>query len=613
MPAKSVAQRKFMGMVRATQKGEMKDPSPELKRAAKDMGAKAVNKFAKTKEKNLPQKIGEEKKPKNCGCGKDPCITYGPKKNAHKMPDGTIMPGKTHKEAYAVQAMTVVPGGADHSNTRQGSISKKKKKEDIKEFVGTAAAGTAGALTAKKGNRVRKAVGSGAGYAVGSTVGRKIGGAVGQAVGSGTVPLVGGAIGKQVGKAIGHGVGGAAGAIAGGKLASKKKKKEEPKNEEVILERQKDSDGQRLSQERGRSNYGKASIRNVRHTGEGGNAADPAERLVAMDKRHKAHKEKRGVKTKGVKEEMQLEKFSAVTKKRINKMAADKKVGKGERIGSVVGGIGGALALGALDGPLPVGDVVGGVVGSKIGGKIGKKFDKKKVQKEELKMTKKEYAKIHRDFKSDDPKKPRTTKYVPGKGTVSMPVKFVDEAAYTGPDKNDRAVIKKMDNRKFAAKLADYEKNMDPKKRQALKDKAIKGMKFVHEEGAPTMSTGSNASAAGFSSDADENGPTAGMDQPLGGTAKLKGKGPKLTKKKAKCKKSPDGINKICESTEARYLSFLVQMDDVEFIFQGKSPADVKIRLRKIYRPERLKGIKITRMLPAQVMHYYWEKRQAAM
>ena len=69
------------------------------------------------------------------------------------------------------------------------------------------------------------------------------------------------------------------------------------KKEEVISERQKDSDGQRLSLERGRSNYGKASVRNVRHTGEGGNAADPAERLVSMDKRHKAHKEKRGVKT----------------------------------------------------------------------------------------------------------------------------------------------------------------------------------------------------------------------------------------------------------------------------------------------------------------------------
>ena len=39
MPAKSVAQRRFMGMVRATQKGEMKNPSPELKRAAGDMSA----------------------------------------------------------------------------------------------------------------------------------------------------------------------------------------------------------------------------------------------------------------------------------------------------------------------------------------------------------------------------------------------------------------------------------------------------------------------------------------------------------------------------------------------------------------------------------------------
>jgi hypothetical protein len=35
---------------------------------------------------------------KNCGCGQDPCITYGKGKNAHEMPDGTVMPGKTHKE-----------------------------------------------------------------------------------------------------------------------------------------------------------------------------------------------------------------------------------------------------------------------------------------------------------------------------------------------------------------------------------------------------------------------------------------------------------------------------------------------------------------------------------
>ena len=38
-----------------------------------------------------------------------------------------------------------------------------------------------------------------------------------------------------------------------------------------------------------------------------------------------------------------------------------------------------------------------------------------------------------------------------------------NEASYTGPDKKDRALIKKMDNPSYAKKLADYEKNMDPK------------------------------------------------------------------------------------------------------------------------------------------------------
>ena len=53
-----------------------------------------------------------------------------------------------------------------------------------------------------------------------------------------------------------------------------------------------------------------------------------------------------------------------------------------------------------------------------------------KLAKEEVKMSRKEYAKIHKDFKSDDPKNPRTTKYEKGKGTVSHPVKFTDEFEY---------------------------------------------------------------------------------------------------------------------------------------------------------------------------------------
>ncbi len=85
-------------------------------------------------------------------------------------------------------------------------------------------------------------------------------------------------------------------------VAEKERSKAGVTKEEVIVERQKTNQGERQSQEAGRSNYGKASVRNVRATGMGGNAADPAERLVAMDARHKAHKEKRGVKTKGVKE-----------------------------------------------------------------------------------------------------------------------------------------------------------------------------------------------------------------------------------------------------------------------------------------------------------------------
>jgi len=50
-------------------------------------------------------------------------------------------------------------------------------------------------------------------------------------------------------------------------------------------------------------------------------------------------------------------------------------------------------------------------------------FKRKRID-EAIKMTKKEYAKTHKDFKSDDPKNPRVTRYVPGKGTVSTPVEF---------------------------------------------------------------------------------------------------------------------------------------------------------------------------------------------
>ena len=56
--------------------------------------------------------------------------------------------------------------------------------------------------------------------------------------------------------------------------------------------------------------------------------------------------------------------------------------------------------------------------------KIVKKESYGKRIEEAIKMSKKEYAKTHKDFKSDDPKNPRVTRYVPGKGTVSTPVEL---------------------------------------------------------------------------------------------------------------------------------------------------------------------------------------------
>lgn len=61
--AVSKAQQKFMGMVYAKKKGEMKDASPEVEKAAKGMSEKEAKKFASTKHDDLPDKkeVKEEK------------------------------------------------------------------------------------------------------------------------------------------------------------------------------------------------------------------------------------------------------------------------------------------------------------------------------------------------------------------------------------------------------------------------------------------------------------------------------------------------------------------------------------------------------------------------
>ena len=55
MPAVSKKQQRFFGMVRAAQKGELENPSPEVADVANDISVKDAKKFAKEAVKALKQ------------------------------------------------------------------------------------------------------------------------------------------------------------------------------------------------------------------------------------------------------------------------------------------------------------------------------------------------------------------------------------------------------------------------------------------------------------------------------------------------------------------------------------------------------------------------------
>ena len=63
MPSKSKSQQRFMGMVRAAQKGE-KPASKTVAKVAKKMDKDDVEDFASTKHKGLPNKVKKETKVK---------------------------------------------------------------------------------------------------------------------------------------------------------------------------------------------------------------------------------------------------------------------------------------------------------------------------------------------------------------------------------------------------------------------------------------------------------------------------------------------------------------------------------------------------------------------
>lgn len=215
--------------------------------------------------------------------------------------------------------------------------------------------------------------------------------------------------------------------------------------------------------DKGRSDYGKASIRNYRRSGPGHDDPgmfDPSgKRGKTIDKRREEHKARRGVKGAKVpaykREEVEnLDEVTAKERATRDAGAIAKKKMRNKEHKKFVNFLDvdeSKIVEAKVDLKTPehkratVRDKrYGNPHGSlELGGGIRKdrRADheaKRGVKKEEVSMSRKEYAKIHKDFKSDDPKNPRTTKYEKGKGTVSHPVKFTDSYQPEGEELEEK-------------------------------------------------------------------------------------------------------------------------------------------------------------------------------
>ena len=161
MPAVSKKQQKFFGIVRSIQKGEQAPTTPETAKAAEDMKKGDVKKFASTKHKGLPEKkkIEEDrqvkkiikqlrksvkahdkqadtlekklKEAKNCGCGQNPCKTFGKEMKEESNPrtprkKGQPANSKKHSDLYTDENPkgTIHGLGFKNVDTAKASVSK---------------------------------------------------------------------------------------------------------------------------------------------------------------------------------------------------------------------------------------------------------------------------------------------------------------------------------------------------------------------------------------------------------------------------------------------------------------------------------------------------------
>ena len=130
MPAVSKKQQRFFGMVRAAQKGEMKNPSSEVSDVASEISMKDAKKFAKTKHKGLPEKKKVEEAIKRDEYG-DPI--GGPKISKKQVKKNLASNAKDEKIVHSEGAAWTKKAGKN----KEGGLNEKGRKSYERENPGS--------------------------------------------------------------------------------------------------------------------------------------------------------------------------------------------------------------------------------------------------------------------------------------------------------------------------------------------------------------------------------------------------------------------------------------------------------------------------------------------
>ena len=449
-------------MVRAAQKGEAKAPSPEVSRVASRIKKSDAKDFASTKHKGLPMKKKSLLPEEGYDRMRDAALEKGTWKGgggqpstggAKKTKGKTVLQKETEKKyGKGKSALDIVK---KNITDKYGKDAIMKTKNEGTSYGITRGSGKPSGQMAAFGKQDKKENP----YSIKNKLkmvikgaaekNRRKAGVTSEAVYTGPDKKDRAVINKMYDKKGNK--------TDFAKKAAEYEKNMDPKKRQALKD--KATKGMKFTHEEavseakyeaGASDYGKTSIRNKRAFGKGGNAADPKERGGAKMLRHDSHTKRRGVKKNNKygatnkppvdgapSDEFKKDRYASMrTEAKVDMKTPDYKRAtvRDKRYGNPHGSheLGGGIRKDRradheakrgvkTKGNNPVKDE--SVRQRRSPGLQLSSFS----IIEKLKMTRKEYGKIHKDFKSDDPKKPRTTKYVPGKGTVSMPVELTDE------------------------------------------------------------------------------------------------------------------------------------------------------------------------------------------